>query len=79
MPSERPSRVGLAWLGVTLVSVIAAVSGHLAQLLLLGGLVSAGIGFVALLTGRLRWARMNRRNGARALRSGLGRRRPQRL
>lgn len=43
MPSERPSRVGLAWLGVTLVSVIAAVSGHLAQLLLLGGLVSAGI------------------------------------
>lgn len=46
-PSEDASRVGLAGLGLTLVSVIAAVSGHLAQLLLLGGLLSAGIGLVA--------------------------------
>lgn len=71
MPSEHPSRAGLAGLALTLVSVIAAVSGNMAQLLLLGGLSSAGVGLVALSRGRLRWARMNRRNGALSVVAGL--------
>ena len=71
MPSERPSRVGLAWLVLVLASVLAAVSGNTARLLLLGGLSSASIGLVALMRGRLGWARMNRRNGALTVAAGL--------
>lgn len=71
MRSERPSRVGLAWLVLGLVSVLAAVSGNTARLLLLGGLSSASIGLVALIRGRLGWARMDRRNGALTVAAGL--------
>jgi len=71
MPSEHPSRVGLSCLALTLVSLIAVVSGNTTQLLLLGGLSWAGLGFVALMRGRSRWARMNRRNGAISMAAGL--------
>ena len=71
MPSEHPSRVGLSCLALTLVSLIAVVSGNTTQLLLLGGLSWAGVGFVALMRGRSRWARMNRRNGAISMAAGL--------
>lgn len=71
MPSERPSYVGLTWIGLTLVSVIVVISGNSARLFLLGGLSSAGLGLVALMRGRVRWARMNRRNGAVSVAAGL--------
>ena len=71
MPSERPSHMGLAWMGLALVSVIVVASGGTTRLLLLGGLAAAVLGFVALLRGRVRWARMNRRNGALTVAAGL--------
>jgi len=71
MPSDHPSRLGLCCLVLTLASVIAVVSGNTAQLLLLGGLSWAGLGFVALMRGRLRWARMSRQAGAISVAAGL--------
>jgi Protein of unknown function (DUF1524) len=71
MPSDHPSRLGLSCLVLMLASVIAVVSGNTAELLLLGGLSWAGLGFVALMRGRLRWARMNRRAGAISMAAGL--------
>jgi hypothetical protein len=63
MPSARPSHVRLAWMGVALVSVVVVASGHAARLFLLGGLAVAGLGLVALMRGRVRWARLSRRGG----------------
>jgi len=76
MPPERSSRtgmvlLGLVGLGLALVSVTAVASGGSARLLLLGGLAAAVLGFVALLRGGVRWARMNRRNGALTMAAGL--------
>ena len=71
MPSDNRSRLGLAWLILALVSVVAWVSGNTARLLLLGGLSSASIGLAALLRGRLHWARLNRRSGALTVAAGL--------
>ena len=71
MPSERPSHVGLAWMGLALVSVIVVASGNTARLFVLGGLAAAALGLVALMRGRVRWARMNRRNGALSVAAGL--------
>jgi hypothetical protein len=71
MPSEHRSRVGLAWLVLALLSVVAGVSGNTAGLLLLGGLLLAGIGLAPLMRGRLRWAPLNRLSGALTVAAGL--------
>ena len=71
MPSEHLSRPSVIWLGLAIVLVSAVISGNTAHLLLLGGLSAAGVGLLALLRGRLRWARMNRRSGALAVAAGL--------
>ena len=42
-----------------------------ARLLVLGGLAAAGLGLVALMRGRVRWARLNRRSGALSVAAGL--------
>jgi len=61
----------LAWMGLALVSVIGVASGGAARLFLLGGLAVAGLGFVALLRGRVRWSRLGRRGGALCVAAGL--------
>jgi len=71
MPSIRPSRVGLAWVGLVLVSVMVVASGDTSRLFLLGGLAAAGLGLVALIRGRVRWAGMNRRSGGLSVAAGL--------
>ena len=71
MPPERPSHVGLAWMGSALVLVIVVASADTARLLVLGGLAAAGLGLVALMRGRVRWARLNRRSGALSVAAGL--------
>jgi hypothetical protein len=71
MPSERPSHVGLAWMGLALVSVVVVASDGAARLLLMGGLAVAGLGLVALMRGRVRWARLDRRSGALSVAAGL--------
>ena len=71
MPPEHPSRAGLAWLVLAVLSVVAGVSGNTARLLRLGGLSLAGIGLAALMRGRLHWASLNRRSGALTVAAGL--------
>ena len=71
MPVERPSRRGFAVIGLALVSAVVVASGNGFRLLLLGGLAAAGLGFVALLRGRVRWAGMSRRSGAMTVAAGL--------
>ena len=71
MPSIRPSRVGMAWVGLVLVSVMVLASGGTSRLFLLGGLAAAGLGLVALIRGRVRWAGMNRLSGGLSVAAGL--------
>jgi len=61
----------MAWVGLVLVSVMVLASGGTSRLFLLGGLAAAGLGLVALIRGRVRWAGMNRLSGGLSVAAGL--------
>ena len=74
--TERSSPVGPALTALALVPFVGVAPDDDARRLLLGwlvvgGLAAAGLGWVALIRGRMRWARLNRRSGALLVAAGL--------